>query len=78
MNKVSFVYFDIGGVVISDLTANHKWNQLKHDLGIINEQDTEFESFFDAFEKEVNVGNHTIDEILPLLKTKFGIIIRDN
>ncbi len=69
---VKFAYFDIGGVVILDLTANNGWAKMKKDLGITPEKDTEFEEFFNKIECKVNVGLD-IESLIPIMKDKFGL-----
>ena len=34
IKKLSFIYFDVGGVVIQDFSGTNKWSQLKRELGI--------------------------------------------
>jgi len=69
---IKFVYFDVGGVVILDLTANNGWMKMKKDLGITPEKDVEFEEFFNKVESEVNVGLD-IESLVPIMKDKFGL-----
>ena len=68
---VSFVYFDVGGVVILDFSGTDKWVQLKKELGISEDKDAEFESFWNKYEPKVNAGKD-VETLLPLIKKKFG------
>ncbi len=72
VGMIKFVYFDIGGVVILDLTANNGWAKMKKDLGITPEKDAEFEEFFDKIEYEVNKGLD-VESLIPIMKNKFGL-----
>ena len=74
MSKISFVYFDVGGVVINDCKGNDKWEMMRRDLGIKSEDDDKFNKLYDKYEKEVSVGKD-IDTIIPLIKEKFDIDI---
>lgn len=71
MNDVSFVYFDLGGVVVRDFSGNDKWFQLKKELGISDANDSDFEDFFDKYEAKVNIGRG-IETLIPLIKKRFG------
>ncbi len=68
---VSFVYFDLGGVVIIDLNIGDKWEQLRRELGVTPERDGEFSKFFRTKEDKSLVGDD-LEKMLPPLKKKFG------
>lgn len=68
---VSFVYFDVGGVVVLDFSGTDKWEQLKKELGITKNNDAEFESFWDKYEPRVNAGQD-VETLLPLIRKEFG------
>lgn len=70
---ISFVYFDVGGVVINDCKGNDKWEKMKRELGVKTEDNKAFDEFYDAYEKEVSLGKD-IDTIIPLIERKFHII----
>ena len=70
--KISFIYFDIGGVLISDLSKTNEWDEIVSSWNIPNQRVNDVNVRFDEFEKEVNVGRDT-DEFLPILKEEFGI-----
>ncbi len=71
---ISFVYFDVGGVLIKDFTATGKWVELQRELGIKPEQEKDFIEFYDKYEPEVCLGCE-VDSLMPLIKQKFGIEI---
>ena len=68
---ISFVYFDLGGVVELDFSGTNKWKLLKKELGITADKDNEFEDFWNKYEAEVNVGRD-VETLIPLIKEKFG------
>lgn len=74
---IKFVYFDVGGVVISDLTANNGWVKMKKDLGVSPKQDSEFEEFFNKLESEVCLGLD-VETLVPMMRTKFGLKLPQN
>lgn len=69
---IKFVYFDVGGVVITDLVANNQWSKMKRDLGVTPRMDRSFEEFFTKYEVEVCNGRD-IESLVPLMKVKFGL-----
>jgi FMN phosphatase YigB (HAD superfamily) len=69
---VSFVYFDVGGVVMRDFSKTPKWQQLKRDLGIPVARDDEFEAFFQAYEPQVCCGLD-LESLVPLMNAQFGL-----
>lgn len=72
---ISFVYFDLGGVVEKDFSANHKWDDLREELGIAPSQ--EYEQFWKDKEKDICTVQ-SVDSLLPILKEKFSAKIPDN
>lgn len=74
---ISFVYFDVGGVLIKDFSGNDGWLQLKKDLGVNPKQDLEFDKWFDELEEQICVGLPA-DIIIPQLKSKWKLNIPDN
>lgn len=73
----TFVYFDVGGVVVLDFSGNNKWAQLKKELGISADRNREFEVFWSKYEKEVNIGRD-VETLIPLIKKKFNSKISDH
>ena len=69
---ISFVYFDVGGVTVDDISGTGKWIKMKRDIGIKPKDDEEFDRFYDEYEKEVCLGKD-IDTIIPLIKERFHI-----
>jgi FMN phosphatase YigB (HAD superfamily) len=74
---ISFVYFDIGGVVVLDFSGTNKWMQLKKELGISADKDSDFEDFWSKYEAEVNIGRN-LETLIPLIKEKFGSKLPNN
>ncbi len=69
---VSFVYFDLGGVVILDFSGTDKWAQLKKELGIAADRYAEFDSFFNEREPEICSGVD-VETLLPDIKERFDV-----
>jgi len=70
---ISFIYFDLGGVVVRDLYEANKWIEMKRDIGINVENDKEFDQFWEKHEKEVCVAGKDVDILIPLLEKKFHL-----
>jgi len=73
---ISFVYFDVGGVAILDLSGTNKWNQIKDGLKIPKEQNKAFDNFFAYY--EANCTDWDIESLIPTIKTRFGGTIPNN
>ena len=73
---ISFVYFDVGGVAIDDVNETDRWLEMKREIGIIAENDKEFDQFYDEYEKEVCLGKDidTIDTSHQYLKMNFTTV----
>ena len=50
---ISFVYFDLGGVVIKDFSGTDKWQEMKNAIGISAEQNSRFDAWYDQAEKDL-------------------------
>ena len=48
MSKISFVYFDVGGVVLLDYSGTNKWEEMKQGLGVTPSTDAQFEAIWDS------------------------------
>ena len=76
---ISFIYFDLGGVVIKDFSGNDGWLKMKQDLGVKPEDDERFDVFFDNLENEkLNVGKENLESAIPVIEKEFGITFPKN
>lgn len=69
---ISFIYFDVGGVVIDDFSGNDKWEQLKAELGINSHNSSAFEEIWQTYSPELNT-TRDVESLLPILKDKLGL-----
>ena len=75
---MKFVYFDVGGVLIKDLTEiDDGWGVLLSSLGLKNNQRQEFDVFFEKLVRKFDLGEGT-EEFALGLKTNFGIKLPDH
>lgn len=72
MSKISFIYFDVGGVVIKDFSASKKWEEMLLDLGIKQADFDKFNGIYDRHARQINT-HLKIDSLLPMLSKEFGI-----
>jgi FMN phosphatase YigB (HAD superfamily) len=77
IKPISFIYFDVGGVIVKDFSATDNWQRILVDLGVPKEKRKEVSDLFEEFENEVCVGRN-VEEFVPILRDKFGIIIPKN
>ncbi|MEI6690292.1 MAG: hypothetical protein WCL07_00920 [bacterium] len=73
MNKISFVYFDVGGVLIKDFSATNKWQEMKQFLGVPPDKDQLCDQLYDKYEPAANEGKIDIDSLMPELEQKLDI-----
>lgn len=71
---IKFVYFDVGGVTILDLTGTNKWHEFEQEIGIPAEDSKRFEKFWDEHEPELCTGRDT-ESLIPLIEKEFGVNI---
>ena len=71
-NNIKFIYFDVGGAAIRDFSGTNKWEELKVELGILQDKSQEFEDIYDLYQDEINTTRE-IDSLIPIYKEKFGI-----
>lgn len=74
MAMVKFIYFDVGGVAINDLSGTDGWSRLKVELGVTPEIDAEFMKAWYPYEHEVLVGRD-IETLIPVFRRDFGLDI---
>ena len=73
MNKIKFVYFDVGGVLLLDFTNTNKWNDLKKDLGVTSKNEELFNSIWQKHRNRICIDCDA-DSIIPEFKEKAGVI----
>lgn len=75
MSKISFVYFDVGGVIVKDFSDSNKWSTMLHDMGFKPDDIPAFDKIYDEFEKLVCIGKHHVDELVPHIIKQFSLPI---
>ena len=72
MSKISFIYFDVGGVVIKDCSGSNKWEELLVRMGISEKDLDKVDEIYNRHKHEINT-TFDIDELVPTLITELGI-----
>ena len=75
--KIKFIYFDVGGVVILDYSKTNKWNEMLADLGIPEEIKPKLNLLFDEHENKICVGED-INIFIQEAKQKLGLSFQPN
>ena len=69
---ISFVYFDVGGVVIDDFYGNNRWSELKQELGINAANQAAFEKIWARYALELCI-DRDVETLLPILSKELGL-----
>jgi FMN phosphatase YigB (HAD superfamily) len=69
---IKFIYFDVGGVVMKDVTVKGAWTKFRRDIGIKQEDFDRFDDFFSLHERQACRGGD-INDMLPLLAREFSL-----
>ncbi|OGM15082.1 hypothetical protein A3D84_04640 [Candidatus Woesebacteria bacterium RIFCSPHIGHO2_02_FULL_42_20] len=75
--KIKFIYFDVGGVVILDYSKTNKWNEMLADLGIPEEIKPKLNLLFDEHENKICVGED-INIFIQEARQKLGLSFQSN
>ncbi|HTH71838.1 MAG TPA: HAD family hydrolase [Candidatus Pristimantibacillus sp.] len=69
---ISFVYFDVGGVVVDDFYGNNKWDELRQELGITAANRAVFQKIWSRYAPELCV-DRDVETLLPILSKELGL-----
>lgn len=72
MMSISFVYFDIGGVLIKDFSCTDKWHKFKLSLGIGEDQIDQFDKLWDKLVEPRVCLDFDVNNLLPTLNTELN------
>lgn len=73
MDKVKFIYFDIGGVTIVDFSGTNKWAEMLKGLGLPNDRFAEFEAYYDELNPKLHTGELDVPSLQKMLNEKFAL-----
>ncbi len=77
MSKISFVYFDVGGVILLDYSGTNKWVEMQRGLGINPELDAKFVEIWGRYRDQICI-DCDVETIVPILRKELGINIPKN
>ncbi len=76
MKNISFVYFDVGGVLLFDFSGTNKWIEMKRDLGVNEENDRQFNAVWKKYRSRICI-DCDVDTLISELKEVAGVNITD-
>lgn len=74
---ITFVYFDIGGVVIKDFSNSTKWEQMNQEMGVNQTNHAAFKALWQRYQDRIDL-DQDIDNLVPLLRSEVGLHLPDN
>lgn len=77
MSKISFVYFDVGGVAIKDFSDTNKWEKMYLDIGVKVSDLSFLENLYYEHANEINI-DYDYDNFIPILKNKLNLELPPN
>lgn len=69
---ISFVYFDLGGVVIRDFSGTNKWQEMKRDMGINDKNEEAFDDLWNKYRSRICV-DFDVDNLTAQIKKECRI-----
>lgn len=69
---ISFVYIDVGGVVVDDFSGNNKWQDLKQELGINESESAAFDKLWNKYAPEVCI-DRDVESLVPIFTKELGL-----
>lgn len=75
MSKISFVYFDVGGVALKDFSDSPKWENMLHDLGLDRFDRTQVQAVYNSHDTAICRGEFRVEDLIPIYKEQFGITV---
>ena len=78
MSKISFVYFDVGGVALKDFSDSPKWKAMLSFMGLPGKNITEIDDLYDQYEDDICIGKRHVDTLVPIYKKKYDLTIPDD
>lgn len=75
MTKNKFIYFDVGGVAMTDFSANNGWSYLKKSLSDRETIEEEFDVWWKKEEDSIHIGGEKLDDLVPDLIESLDVSI---
>lgn len=75
--KISFIYFDVGGVAVADFSKSDKWEKMLDDLKVQKKDRGKFNQLFDYHEILICTGE-PIEIFVKKARKEFGLQLPDD
>lgn len=76
---ISFVYFDVGGVVIQDFSGTNKWEEMKKDLGFTVDTSRIFDQVWKQYDAEYDFCiDFDVDRLIPIMEKEHKLKLPEN
>lgn len=75
MSKISFVYFDVGGVALKDFSDTPKWENMLRDLGLDKFDRSQVDQIYGSHDTAICKGEFRVEGLIPIYKKQFGITV---
>jgi HAD superfamily hydrolase (TIGR01509 family) len=75
--SISFIYFDVGGVVIKDFNGTKYWEEMCESYGMNEEEKLNATAYWKAITQEL-CTTLPVDDIIPTLRARFHANIPEN
>ncbi len=72
MSKISFIYFDVGGVAIKDFSDTNKWIMMMDAMGVSTDKRDEFNHIYKDYDDRICLGLD-IDEVMAVFVEKLNL-----
>lgn len=70
--KTKFVYFDVGGVLLLDYSGTNKWIEMKRDLGVSKDLDSNFDAIWKRYRSQICI-DCDVDTLVPIFEKEVKI-----
>lgn len=74
---ISFIYFDVGGVVIKDFSDSNKFSELQKDIGINSSNQQQFDQIWQSHRDSI-ATDYDIDNYVPILRSQLNLNLPQN
>lgn len=72
MSKITFVYFDVGGVAIKDFSDTNKWDLMFEEL-LFGDKATRAKELYNAHDNDICLGKMRVDDLIPIYSNELGL-----
>ncbi len=74
---ISFIYFDVGGVAMLDFSGTNKWEELKKEMGVNEDNNAAWEHVWSRYKNKVCL-DCDVDSLVPLFRSEVGLDLPEN